>query len=334
MKKQILLLAIIASFLLTACNPRVVTHISKSYPPTAPSEGIAVFSKDTDISTFDAEILGTVVVFDGVATTNCDSNTVVHFAKKEARKVGGNAIFITRHQQPSFSNTCHKIEGLIVKLNNPSSILIFTDETRKTRTLPRMQIGLDGGYAWRPVRVPDVSHPIMQEIYNGLNSGPMWSVSSKYYFNDNVGIALHYSTYSANSKVYDVQHTATRKVGDLYFKDRIKYIGPDYTMRFAINKTWLFNVDVGLGYISYTEKERFLDKNVKWHGATLGTHFLLGTEYKFHKNWGIGVSASSTSGTLNKMTREENGIKSTIRYEGFFWLAHISALAGLRFYIN
>ena len=75
-----------------------------------------------------SEILGECKIGDSGFSTKCDYNTVLETLKSEARKVGGNAIKITKHKSPDFGSTCHRMTATILKLTNDFEIMEEVNE--------------------------------------------------------------------------------------------------------------------------------------------------------------------------------------------------------------
>jgi lipoate-protein ligase A len=113
--KNITILIFTFLLLLTSCSPKISSSIRKEYETLNYEEKVSVLQTN-DKQPEDAEILGIVKVGDTGFSTKCDYDVVLEKAKLEARKVGGNAIRITKHKKPNFWSTCHRIEALILKL--------------------------------------------------------------------------------------------------------------------------------------------------------------------------------------------------------------------------
>lgn len=111
-----LMIAFILS--LVACNPKIATTMSKSYPPLDYREEVVVIGPDGMEPEF-FELLGEVKVGDSGFTTNCSFETVLEEAKLAARKAGGNVIKITEHKLPSpLVSSCHRITARILRVEN------------------------------------------------------------------------------------------------------------------------------------------------------------------------------------------------------------------------
>ena len=105
-------------FSICSCSPRIVTNISKSYPPQEPDAPVVIYTRQQDVPP-QSESLGTLIVDDTGFTTQCDSATVFSIAKDETHKVGGNGFLLTTHSPPSFWTTkCHRIAGTMLFISD------------------------------------------------------------------------------------------------------------------------------------------------------------------------------------------------------------------------
>jgi hypothetical protein len=102
--------------ILNACSPKISTSINKNYAVLDYREDVRVFGVE-ETGPDDAELLGTVKIGDSGFSTNCGLDVVIDKAKTEARKIGGNAIKITKHTPPSiWGSSCHQITADILKV--------------------------------------------------------------------------------------------------------------------------------------------------------------------------------------------------------------------------
>jgi hypothetical protein len=102
---------------MSSCAPKISTSISKNNAALDYREDVLVFGVKDAIPE-DVEQLGTVKIGDTGFTTDCSFETIIEKAKTEARKIGGNAIKITKHSTPSILSSCHRITANIIKINN------------------------------------------------------------------------------------------------------------------------------------------------------------------------------------------------------------------------
>jgi hypothetical protein len=108
---------IIVSLLFVSCSPKINTVVKKSYSSNDTSLDIKIL-KLNELVPKGSEILGTSSVIDNGLTVNCNYETIIELMKKDARKLGGNAIKII-DEQPSniMQSNCYKIKALILKVN-------------------------------------------------------------------------------------------------------------------------------------------------------------------------------------------------------------------------
>ncbi|MDR1172677.1 MAG: DUF2846 domain-containing protein [Bacteroidales bacterium] len=113
--------------MLNACSPKISTSINRSYAVLDYREDVMVFGVE-EVEPDDAERLGTVKVGDTGFSTDCGLDVVIDKAKMEARKIGGNAIKITKHIPPSmWGSSCHRITANILKVDRIENHLFSTD---------------------------------------------------------------------------------------------------------------------------------------------------------------------------------------------------------------
>ncbi|GHU69104.1 hypothetical protein FACS189413_07390 [Bacteroidia bacterium] len=126
MNKSFFYLGILLVFI--ACSPRISTIVNKNYAALDYLEEVHVFGVE-EPAPANAEQLGVVKIGDTGFSTNCDWNVVIDKAKLEARKIGGNALKITKHTPPNvFGSSCHQIAADILRVENWSDVA-FTVET-------------------------------------------------------------------------------------------------------------------------------------------------------------------------------------------------------------
>jgi hypothetical protein len=112
--------------IMSSCAPKISTSISKNYAALDYREDVWVFGVGDAIPE-DVEQLGTVKIGDTGFTTDCSFETVIEKAKTEARKIGGNAIKIIKHDTPSvFGSSCHRITANIIKIDNTGDYKVAT----------------------------------------------------------------------------------------------------------------------------------------------------------------------------------------------------------------
>ena len=117
-------ICVILSLILTGCNAKVSTQITKTYPAIDSTQNIHVLRWEESLPE-NTEVIGMVEVGDNGLTGNskCTYEAVIEKAKEEARKAGGNAIKITKHKIPDVISSCHRITADILRIENADSYL-------------------------------------------------------------------------------------------------------------------------------------------------------------------------------------------------------------------
>jgi len=101
---------------LTSCSARLTSSIQKAYAPLDYREEVKVFEIG-ERTPPNAEKLGTIKIGDSGFSVSCSYAIVIERAKTESRKVGGNALKITRHKRPDLWSSCHRITVDVLRVN-------------------------------------------------------------------------------------------------------------------------------------------------------------------------------------------------------------------------
>lgn len=298
---------------------------------------VTVYLYQTDVPS-DMESLGRIKVMDTGFSVICDSTTVINRIKDEARKIGGNAICITDHVKPSFwGSSCHQMTAIILreKEHDSEENLVANENVVIKSPLPQFKIGVNIGYGWRGAKLTSNIQGDMRDFYKKMMSNVIYDASFHYYFNETYGVGLVYSPYYTSNDAYVQMTSPVYETGKLNYKNTITFIGPVFAMRGTTNdQKWFFNLNIGIGYLGYYTNETFNNNYLKGNGATVGFLWNVGGEYKFNKNWGIGVDFSMINGILNEIEINENGYKSTFVFEDGSeeGLGQFRLTTGLRYY--
>lgn len=111
-------LCLLLMLLLVSCNPPVTRNIIKTYPTLPYMEEVKVIPLSEEEPN-GSELLGEISSGDlGYAHKKTTYEAMVDYAKIEARKIGGNAIKITRYIKPYTQNAPPKLTFIILKIPN------------------------------------------------------------------------------------------------------------------------------------------------------------------------------------------------------------------------
>lgn len=100
---------------LLACSPRVITQATLNPHTVTAAPGFVVI-KETDTFAGPSEEVGDIEIKDTGLTLNCDYETVIARATKEAQKLGANVLRIYEHHLPDYWSTCHHIKAKALRV--------------------------------------------------------------------------------------------------------------------------------------------------------------------------------------------------------------------------
>ncbi|MCK0190245.1 hypothetical protein [Arenibacter sp. F20364] len=109
---------------LTSCGtPRIIvkeTAKAISNPLPLPNVVFVITKEDPNLS--DSLLIGTIATKHNTFTGDCNLRQVKQASEKEAKEIGGNLLFITKHKLPNkLLNPCHRIRGNIYSVPNPEA---------------------------------------------------------------------------------------------------------------------------------------------------------------------------------------------------------------------
>lgn len=346
MKIKPLLLYVLIGSIGFSCSPRISTNITKKYPQQSLDVQVAIYTNEKDVPP-QSEPIGTVSISDTGFSTKCDSATVFSMARSETLNAGGNGLLVTRHLRPTImGSSCHQISGTMLLIPDFYGTEKKTPESfqeqpaltsyRSANRFPEMAFMLDGGYNWRTAKMSSELSDYQRHLINQVKSGFLWSGSVSYYFSGFIGVGLNFQQYISTHEEY-AQNTDTGETGELKLNDRITYIGPSCVFQLPLGKSnWIFDASAGFGYIGYKSKMNFSRDYLIVSGASLGTQLKVGLSYRITPELGIGFKLNAASGVLYQCNIEENGHKTTEKFEENQGegLGQIGITLGIRYYIN
>jgi hypothetical protein len=108
--KRHLFVNLLLVFLLTSCNPRVVTDmLTNEWPATSP-DSVHVFHK-TDVVPQNSQTIGKVKVVDTGFSTKGSFDLVMMLAINATAEHGGNGLMVDEHRWPDGRSTIHRVWG-------------------------------------------------------------------------------------------------------------------------------------------------------------------------------------------------------------------------------
>jgi hypothetical protein len=325
--------------ILNACSPKISTSINKNYAVLDYREDVRVFGME-ETEPDDAELLGTVKIGDSGLSTNCGLEVVIDKAKTEARKIGGNAIKITKHTPPSIlGSSCHQITADILKVDKDGPNTLWARTESKTeipidirsdnKYYPRFRFAVSGGWSYRTGRLPQNISPDVSDYLQKLKSGFHYDAGLSYYFSEYLGAGLRYSEYlSSNSDDGSIGY------GSMSDRIRINFIGPVFSTRlFNQTKKNCLLMDLGIGYLGYRDKALFASEELTLKGGTAGFYWNIGYDIGISQHIALGFQLSLISGLLSEYKSSNGTYTQVIKLDKDTRenLSRIALSVGLRF---
>lgn len=286
MKTMKQLLIFLLPTLMSGCAPKVITHITKSYPASVSANGVRLYGVGQEIPET-AEVIGSLSVVDNGASAKCNYEQVVTLAKQETAKQGGNALALTDHRKPSIlGSSCHQIAGNMLWLGDKvgdGTAFVSTDKSMVGGTSKREEpfqhstIFANIGYA-----VMTSKFYLPQGTTGNPKNGLDWQLGYEWVSRSGFGAGLLYSGYKS-SYAYSGMDI---NVG-------LAYIAPQFVMKQMVNR-WILQENVGLGYFSYRESAEGESASL----SGIGFNVNLGAEFLLSKHVGIGVNLGYIAGSL------------------------------------
>jgi hypothetical protein len=348
------LLLILTSVFLYSCAPTISTTSMQNYSQLNPKDDVIVYREGETLPQ-DIKIIGKTEIGDSGFTINCGLDIMIEKAKTEARKIGANAVVITKHILPSvWGSSCHRIKADLVKTGVQTNDL---QNNIKTDTIPKNEVEvfyesknvkipsnynklfltLNYGFSFRTAGVEDVTPALEKSFQKELGSGNSFQIKTGFKSTRNSYYGLVYSRHSSTNSLSNIIFTEPNGfegIGSTSQTNTINYYGlaSGWIVDFFPRKdTFVF--DLSLGYINYSEKRKFFN-TYEAKGGALGISTDISYYFGLTKNFKIGPTFSFSGGALKKYTLEsDNGFRQKIEFEEntFLSLYRIDLMLGTYF---
>jgi hypothetical protein len=201
---------------------------------------------------------------------------------------------------------------------------------------PKLRVGVSGGWSYRTARTAEGMDPLMENYIDELKSGYHVSADLAYYFSEQIGAGLRYSSAFSENKANNITVTyqdGSTATGSMSDDISIAFIGPYFSSRMLnANKLNALLFNVGLGYLGYQDKSVLVDTyTIK--GSTMGFSLDIGYDMSISKKLSLGVMLSMLGGTLDEYEINHRGRVTTVKLENENRenLSRIDLSVGLRF---
>ncbi len=328
--RKILPLLILA--LATACSPKVRTQLidNKSIIPTNNITKVTVLDINDVVPTF-AKKLGNVRVYDGGLTINCDWKTVLGKAEIEALSAGGNLLKITKHTLPGIMSSCHQIDADIYFVESlepkPQISTVQSDadsiprETAQVAEIPmampfqRYRVSFNGGFSYLIGKTSESVPNDLKNYISELKSGSHFSVDGGYFWKENIGLGLKYSSFLTKNSIDNVTVTDVNgqtRNGRLADNINTQFFGATiYNRAYSKSRNTVWLLNASLGYLAYKDNATVIN-NFLITGGTLGGGLDFSADFKLGENFYFGLGAGYMLGVL-KQVKYGSGSNQQIR---------------------
>lgn len=321
-----------------SCAPSISLQTNSKRAALTDSQNVVVYNENEAVSQ-NFTLIGNVSLGDSGFTTNCDFETMINIAKNEARKIGGNALKITKHILPSFfGSSCHRIQAdildisqnvIIDSLNKKDSDTLKKSQSKINITntstpdlkLTRFILSSNFGYGYRLAKLPSSFNKFEQDYYGGLKSGYNYDLSIYYRLKSksSYGFGIKYNVFNssntANNIVVTNNKTGIVLNGSISDDITLTFTGLSYIYDFKnSNSRHEFFSEFSFGLLNYKNYSKIINDNYLITGSTFGSFIGLGYNYRVAKNLSIGPQVSYINGNLSGFdVVGPNGIKETIK---------------------
>lgn len=194
---------------------------------------------------------------------------------------------------------------------------------------PKWKLKFFGGPSYITAKTSSDTPELLMEFADKLRSGRLLGFQAHYMTNDYIGFGLVFTDFytSHSRRIYFPSFNGIG-VLDLASRIHIYYVGPSiFSQLLSSNKKSAFVSTISLGHLQYIENIKNSGQNSKASQRTLGLNMSLGYDFYLNKNLSLGGMVNFTTGDLNKMDIEMNGLKETLDEK--FDLTHINLSIGI-----
>lgn len=330
MKKIIMIFCLT---LLASCASSVSTTVLMAQKPLESNEAVAFFDIEQPYPAV-YQYIGIVKIGDNGLASNCNFEMVIALAKEEARKMGGNAIRLIKHDLPTtFGSSCHRIEAQVLKIEAKNTDQISKEKPAVTtvnetvnatsqaaanpappviKPLSKPQvmeekitINANYGPAFRVGQLPANLNQVAKNHINALKSGSSFDISAFYNINQNTAVGIKYNSFDTKVTTNNFPvafDDGTTGVAAMASDHNISFIGVVYAIdNKSLNSAFEASLEMAIGQIRLDQTETILGQTVKTSGSTLGVTAGLGYKYRILKNIAIGPQLNMIGGVIREL---------------------------------
>ena len=220
---------------------------------------------------------------------------------------------------------------------NDVAIFLDSKNVNKQNNYNNFFLSLNYGLGYRTAGVEKGTSAIEKNFQDELRSGNSFQIKTGYKPNQNSYYGLIYSKFSSSASLNDivfVEPNGFEGSGSTSQKNAINYFGvvAGWTLN-GFLKNDIFNFDLSLGYINFSEERKFENTYIA-KGGNLGISSDVSYYFGVNKYFKIGPTFSFNGGAINKYNvNSNNGYSDTVEFDEntFLSLYRIDLMLGTYF---
>ncbi|RKD13197.1 hypothetical protein BCY91_10255 [Pelobium manganitolerans] len=184
--------------------------------------------------------------------------------------------------------------------------------------LKKFRLAFSGGPSFLMSKTNNNVPEDFRQYVKELKSGSHFSVDGGYFWREDIGLGLKYSSfYSKNSmaNVYVEDAYGQQRYGSMADNINTQFVGAVFYNRAQSKSakiTWLANI--ALGYISYKDEGRLVDP-IKITGSNIGASLDFGADFKLSNSLYLGLQAGYMLGVLKKLKYTTSAGQQTLKLD-------------------
>lgn len=170
-------------------------------------------------------------------------------------------------------------------------------------------VSINSGFGFRLKDPAEKYGSSLKEYYEDLYAGVTWGAEGAYFFNENLGVGLRFSSYSSSNKTQaavDSSGNGTYVFGEFSNSVSIKFLGPTfYYRKYSQNEKSILLGHASLGNTIYSNDVDAII--IKYTETGNNLTLSIGATYQFmvDKNFSIGASANYHLAIINQLTYDD-----------------------------
>ena len=278
-------------------------------------------------------------------TIQTRSGSTYVFKTTEIQSITGNKKGVVSQPSKTIDNTKVNTQEIVAPAGDSTAATTnrksepkMVREKRTDRTIPtpsyqytydpvdtlNVRINIEGGYSYRMAKVGENIPSDFKDYVEKLKSGFNITANISYFFSEEYGACLNYSSFMASNSIdgvvlYDKITGNILGTGKMEDNISISFYGIGLAARKIFSDgNIIFIGNFNLGVASYVNDAKLINMPFKIEGSTFGYSGLLGLDFMLNRNWALGFGISYLGATLKDA--KVNGVSVDLGEDNLFRL--------------